>query len=96
MAALLGVNATVYVPKIMVEKTKGLIRSEEAEVVVVQGDYDKAVGAARRGAEEEEGFWGGKGETGVLIQDDAWEEYVEVPQVSSCAFFLSGLSEVLL
>ncbi|MDI1489928.1 MAG: hypothetical protein OHK93_001127 [Ramalina farinacea] len=81
MAALLGVNATIYVPKIMVEKTRGLIRGEGADMVVVDADYDGAVGAARRGAEEGGGGEEqAEGEKAVLIQDDSWEGYVEVPQ----------------
>lgn len=86
MAALLGVAATIYVPKIMVEKTKELIGGEGAEVVVVQGDYDGAVRAAKKGAEERGGSL--LGEKGLLIQDDSWEGYVRVPQVSLAPSFL--------
>lgn len=73
MAGLLGVRARIYVPEIMVSKTKALIVGEGAEVVVGNGDYDAAVRAAENGA---------KGQGGLLVQDDAWEGYEEIPQVS--------------
>ena len=74
MASLMGVDATIYVPEIMVEETKRLIASEGAAVNVVNGDYDAAVRAAESEASRHS--------DGLLIQDNAWPGYEEIPQVS--------------
>lgn len=73
MAGIFGVGAKVYVPRVMDEKTKALIRHEGARVVVVDGDYDAAV---RRSEQDS------INSCGILIQDTAWPGYEEVPQVS--------------
>lgn len=73
MGKILGIRSSVFVPRVMLEKTKDLIRGEGAEVTVVGGDYDKAVREADRQCTER---------GGILIQDDGWPGYEEVPQVS--------------
>ena len=74
MAKILGVNAFIYVPKVMVEPTKQKIRQEGAEVIVVDGDYDMAVKEAEKAAIARP--------NGLLIEDTAWLGYEEIPQVS--------------
>lgn len=73
IASILGVQAKVYVPKIMAEMTKQLIGGEGAEVIVANGDYDEAVRQADKQSHESGGF---------LIQDMGWTGYEEVPKVS--------------
>ena len=75
MANILGANALIYVPKVMVEATKQKIRQEGAEVIVVNGDYDMAVKEAEKAAIAKP--------DGLLIEDTAWSGYEEVPQVST-------------
>ncbi|KAG8532576.1 uncharacterized protein KY384_002453 [Bacidia gigantensis] len=85
MAGTVGVESRIYVPRIMVEETKRLIGSEGAEVVVAGGDYNDAVKTAAQGAEED------NGRLGLLVQDDAWEGYEEVPQ-----WVVDGYSSMML
>ncbi len=68
-ASLLGHRAQVFLPKAVTQDAVAAIRGEGAEVSIVDGSYDDAVAEARRLTEVE----------GVLIQDTAWEGYVEVP-----------------
>lgn len=69
-------RAMIYVPEGMYETTKKLIEGEGAEVVTVNGDYDKAV---EQCWEASEGFTkSGKG-VGVMVQDNAFGEYKTVP-----------------
>ena len=79
MAKILGANALVYVPKVMVEATKQKIRHEGAEVIVVDGDYDMAVKEAEKAATARP--------DGLLIEDTAWPGYEEIPQVSTVSLF---------
>lgn len=72
MGAYMRVDVRVFVPGVMDEGTREKIRSEGAEVEVVDGDYDEAVSMARRVAER-----GG----GILMMDTGWEGYEEIPQV---------------
>lgn len=71
MAAHFGVDATIFVPRVMRPETAARIGGEGAEVVRVDGDYDAAV---RRAAE----FAGGHPER-ELVQDTAWDGYEQVP-----------------
>jgi len=73
MGSMLGAEANVYVPNIMVESTREKIRQEGAKVVVVDGDYDRAVKMAERDSIEN---------VGLLIEDTAWPGYEEIPKVS--------------
>ncbi|KAL2141371.1 hypothetical protein VTI28DRAFT_2457 [Corynascus sepedonium] len=72
MAGYLGVAAVVYVPSHMPEQTRELIRSEGAEVKVVEGDYDAAAEVAKGAGEREDGA--------LLVMDIGWEGYESVPQ----------------
>ena len=76
MGLMLGAQAKIYVPKVMVESTKNKIRQEGAEVVVVDGEYDLAVKEAERISIET---------GGLLISDTAWPGYEKIPQVSLSA-----------
>ncbi|OQE22990.1 hypothetical protein PENSTE_c009G08943 [Penicillium steckii] len=71
MARLLGIEAQIFVSCSMPEATIKLITSEGAQVVVVQGDYDKAVQDASDRATAEK--------NALLIQDTAFEGYEEIP-----------------
>ena len=76
MGAVLGVRSRIYVPVFVGAETRGRIASEVgAEVVVVEeGDYDDAVRRADAGAR------GMEGGPGVLVQDNAFAGYEEVPR----------------
>ena len=80
---LLGVKVSVFVPHIMLPKTRELIREEGASVTVVNGDYDDAVRAAERES---------KGADGILVQDTGWPGYEEIPKVSSDCVYLINQS----
>jgi diaminopropionate ammonia-lyase len=71
MASLLGVQATIFVPAVMLPEAVDRIASEGAEVVQVRGNYDEAVRAAAEYAEETP--------TRALVQDTAWPGYTQVP-----------------
>ncbi|GIE28523.1 PLP-dependent lyase/thiolase [Actinoplanes italicus] len=71
MAKHFDVTSTVFVPKVMIEETAGRIAAEGAEVVRVDGDYDEAVRAAARYADDSADR--------ALVQDTAWQGYTEVP-----------------
>ena len=79
MACLMGCYVSIYVPKVMAESTRAKIRQEgplHVEVVVVDGDYDRAVKEAEKEAKKTKS---------LLIEDTAWEGYEEIPQVSERA-----------
>lgn len=71
MARHFGVEATVFVPTVMLPATADRIAAEGAEVVRVDGDYDAAVRRAAAHADAAPGR--------ALVQDTAWEGYTEVP-----------------
>ena len=71
MARLLGINAQIFVRQSMNEDTRGLIAGEGAHVVIVQGDYDKAVQEACEASKSTDGA--------LLVQDTAFDGYEEVP-----------------
>ncbi len=71
MAAHFGVEATVFVPELMLPKTAARIADEGATVVWMDGDYDAAVQAAAAFAAERPGR--------ALVQDTAWDGYERVP-----------------
>lgn len=92
MARYLQIPATVFVPRFTDQATQNKISSEGAKVVVVDGDYDGSIDAARREAE---------GEDNLLVMDVSWKGYEEIPEVSFCRyiwmisadFLCSGLSK---
>ena len=71
MAAHFGVDATVFVPQLMLRQTAARIEDEGATVVRVDGDYDSAVRRAAEFAEAQPGR--------ALVQDTAWDGYERVP-----------------
>jgi diaminopropionate ammonia-lyase len=71
MAQHLGVDATVFVPDVMLPETAARIRSEGARVVRLDVGYDEAVRVAAAYAAASVGR--------ALVQDTAWEGYTEVP-----------------
>jgi diaminopropionate ammonia-lyase len=71
MAAHFGVEATVFVPVVMLPGTAARIADEGATVVRVDGGYDDAVRHAAAFAGEQPGR--------ALVQDTAWAGYEQVP-----------------
>jgi diaminopropionate ammonia-lyase len=70
MAALLGFEASIYVPEGTTTARIAAIESEGARVTVVQGDYDAAV---RKSAEKE-------GPSRIIVSDTSWPGYEEIPK----------------
>jgi diaminopropionate ammonia-lyase len=73
MARYLAIPAIIFVPDFMDQATQNKIRSEGASVVVVDGDYDYSIKAARKEADQDEG--------GLLVMDVSWQGYEEIPEV---------------
>jgi diaminopropionate ammonia-lyase len=71
VAAHFGVDATVFVPQVMLPQTAAHIADEGAQVVWVDGDYDAAVRRAAAFADERPDR--------ALVQDTAWDGYKQVP-----------------
>ncbi len=72
VAKLLGIKAIIFIPMDLDQITHDLIASEEARVIVHEGDYDSTVRQAKVQAETA---------GGILIQDTAFKGYEEIPQV---------------
>jgi diaminopropionate ammonia-lyase len=66
VARLLGLGARIFVPGDMVTARREAIAGEGAEVVVVEGGYDEAVGRSAEAG-------------GLLISDTSWPGYERVP-----------------
>jgi diaminopropionate ammonia-lyase len=79
IAALLGLEAHIYVPDGMVAARIAAIKSEGAMVTVVNGGYDDAV---RRSAQD-------AGERCLVISDTSWPGYERVP-----AWVIEGYSTI--
>lgn len=75
MAKYLTVPAKIYVPSFMPETTRARIRSEGAEVIVVAGNYDDSVAAARQEADAIE--------NAILVMDIGWDGYETIPGVGT-------------
>lgn len=71
MARLLGIEARIFVPQSLDQTTRDLIAGEGAQLVVIQGDYNRAVQEALDETNRMEGA--------LLIQDTAFEGYEDVP-----------------
>jgi diaminopropionate ammonia-lyase len=69
MARLLGLRATIFVPADMAPARIDALRSEDAEVEIVDGDYDDAVAASAALANEDR----------LVISDTSWPGYRDVP-----------------
>jgi diaminopropionate ammonia-lyase len=63
-------KAVVFVPYHTVETRISTIKNEGAEVIVVNGDYDKTVEEAKE--QSIKNGW-------ILIQDSSWQSYTDVP-----------------
>ncbi|KAK7053044.1 hypothetical protein VNI00_004365 [Paramarasmius palmivorus] len=74
VAAKLGLSAKIFVPEAVSQASRDAIRAEGARVLVWNGDYDGAVKAAAKEAEE-------VGSHGILIQDTSWEGYEDIPKL---------------
>ncbi|MBN2070106.1 MAG: diaminopropionate ammonia-lyase [Candidatus Krumholzibacteriota bacterium] len=70
VASWLGIEARIFMPQGSSRHRIEAIRSEGADVTVVEGDYDHAVSEAAAIAGKRE--W--------LIQDMAWEGYEDIPR----------------
>ena len=76
-ASILSIKAVIYVREGMAQTTKDLIASEGAVVRPFPGSYDDAVAEAAKEAASRPG--------GLLIQDNSFDAYEEIPQVNlSC------------
>jgi diaminopropionate ammonia-lyase family len=75
MGYWLDLPVAIYVPAGMHQSTVDLVESEGARVSRSTGNYDQAVLEAQAAADRE---------NGVLVQDFAFGDYVEIPQVSRC------------
>jgi diaminopropionate ammonia-lyase len=78
MAKYLHITAIIFVPDFMDQATQRKIESEGAEVVVVDGDYDFSIKAAREEADKD----------GLLVMDVSWEGYDEIPEVNRLYVYL--------
>ena len=72
MAKWLDVKAHILVPSNMDKSTQQRIASEDAQIEIVEGDYDLAVKYAAEKA---------SASNGLLVQDTAWPAYEEIPRV---------------
>ncbi|KAI0970139.1 tryptophan synthase beta subunit-like PLP-dependent enzyme [Xylaria arbuscula] len=72
MGSILSIPVEIRVPARTHPSTIALIRSEGAEVVVSDGNYDDAVLEAQKSARQKKG--------GILIQDFAFGDYQDIPQ----------------
>jgi len=71
MGKFLEIPVTVYVPRYMDDATQKKIRSEGAEVILLQEEYDGALQVARQHSEK----------TGdLLVLDTSWEGYETIPR----------------
>ena len=69
MAAVLGLDATIYVPRGTVQARIDGIESEGASLVVVDGSYDQTVARAAQDA----------GERCAIVSDTSWPGYTSIP-----------------
>ncbi len=69
MAALLGLEAAIYVPRGTVQARIAAIASEGARLEVVPGSYDDAVARAAQDA----------GERSLIVSDASWPGYERIP-----------------
>lgn len=72
MAKWLNVHAHIFIPQNMDKSTQDRIASEGAQVEIVEGDYDLAVEYADQKS---------AASNGLLIQDNAWPGYEDIPTV---------------
>ncbi|QKX54709.1 uncharacterized protein TRUGW13939_01797 [Talaromyces rugulosus] len=82
MARLLGIEAQIFIPSAIDQETKNLIAGEGAKLIIVQGDYDRAVQEALGESSTQN--------NALLIQDTAFEGYEDVP-----AWIVEGYSTMM-
>lgn len=82
LASHFAVEATIFVPSVMLPETADAIAAEGADIVWVDGDYDEAVRRAAAYADGQSGR--------ALVQDTAWAGYTEVP-----AWIIEGYQTLL-
>ena len=87
MAALLGLEATVYVPSGTASARMDAIRGEGARLEVVNGSYDDAVARAAQDA----------GEHRLIVSDTSWPGYESTPRavIDGYATILCEIDEQL-
>jgi diaminopropionate ammonia-lyase len=78
VSKLLGRPAIIYMPKGSVRSRVEAIKSEGAEVIIVNGGYDRAVATAS----EEAGRFGR-----VVISDTGYEGYTEIPSFIQFGYY---------
>lgn len=66
MARIFGHKAHIFVPHNVPEHAVAAIKAEQAEVTIVNGNYDDAVGMAAQA-------------DGILVQDMGWPGYEQIP-----------------
>ncbi|MBE0655632.1 MAG: diaminopropionate ammonia-lyase [Bacteroidales bacterium] len=76
-ARISGHKAKIFMPASTVHARIKFIENEGAEVIIVGGDYDKAVEMAKKDAEVN---------GHILIQDTSWEGYDDYPQLISAGY----------
>ncbi|KAI1815963.1 pyridoxal-phosphate dependent enzyme family protein [Poronia punctata] len=81
MAKYMGIDARVWVPAFMPEETRELIRSEDAEVIVVDGSYDDLIPIVSEEAEDKDT---------ILVLDVSFEGYSDIPK-----YFVQGYGTML-
>jgi diaminopropionate ammonia-lyase len=83
MARLLGLEARVFVPRVVSERARAAIAAEGATVTVGGDSYDEAVEQAAAYAGDRQQMTssagGRKGQGRQLVQDTAWAGYESVP-----------------
>jgi diaminopropionate ammonia-lyase len=75
MAAYLGLPSLVLIPNTVSAEAINLVRTEGAEVEVLDLSYDETVAEAARRSEDSSG-----GTTRLLVQDTAWAGYETIPR----------------
>jgi len=87
MAALLGLEATIYVPRGTVQARVAAIEDEGARLIVVEGPYDDAVARAAQDA----------GERCLIVSDTSWSGYERTPRavISGYATIMHEIDEQL-
>ncbi|KAJ9646866.1 hypothetical protein H2204_000558 [Knufia peltigerae] len=82
MGKILGIQTQIYMSRYADHETVRKIESEGADVTVISGDYDEAVGKASAESKQNPNH--------LLIQDNAFEGYEQIP-----AWIVEGYSTLL-
>lgn len=79
IAKYMNITARVYVPGFMPEDTRELIRSEGAEVVVIDGTYDDLIPIVSEEAEFKDT---------ILVLDVSFDGYSDIPKVGDESYHI--------